>query len=131
VHVALTVTQLEEHEEVAIGQTGPLLRHQRPLVGIVGPSEQGLGVVHNQLADVHHGVPYAWNRSMMSSDFGEQAAGDIWNPSTLLAAHYPKSLKAFAVGASSACEVDGSVVSLVACSPKSPDTMIVEPGLKR
>ena len=58
----------------------------------------------------------------LSSDFGEQAASDIWNPAASLAAHYPKPFNTFAVGESSAREVDGSVVSLVACSPKSPDS---------
>jgi hypothetical protein len=63
----------------------------------------------------------------LSSDFGEQAAGDVWNPSASLATRYPKPFNTFAVGASSGCEVDGSVVSLVVCSPKSPDSSIALP----
>src|SRR4051812_48889223 len=35
----------------------------------------------------------------------------------------PKPFNTFAVGASSACEVDGPVVSPVTCSPKSPDRL--------
>lgn len=58
---------------------------------------------------------------VLSSDFGEQAGGDIWNPSTLRTCLCRKPFNGLAVAARSACEVDGRFVSLVACSPKSPD----------
>src|SRR6185437_9426913 len=59
----------------------------------------------------------------VSSDFGEQAGGDIWNPSTLRTRVCRKPFNRLAVAARLACEVDGRFVSLVACSPKSPDSL--------
>src|SRR5215213_6202542 len=95
--------------------------------GLAGPAIAGVPdrrgpVPSDHVAERHcHRPGLSGSDDRLSSDFGEQAAGDIWNPSTSLATPDSKPFNTFAVGASSACEVDGSVVSLVACSPKSPD----------